>query len=1238
MGRAEARSTIHETEAQENRDARFRQLAVLCPSKSLDQDEVDANDSWRGLLLTIGPLPRRAGFFLRKRNAIGIYDGRHVFLSFDNSIHQIDYSVHIEASWTLAFVEASSICERRTASRPCAQVSLRGGLVTLSLRSRKTSTILNGSAILLLFLVLSVPADAQVVGATLTGVVTDPSGAPIANVSVTVKNMATGVTRTVPTDSSGIYSAVNLLPGSYEVSITAEGFATSIQSNVTLVVGKVETLNISLKIGDQRQKVVVTDEGPGIELTSATLSAEVNSTTIRELPLNGRDWTQLATLQPGVVALQTQTSTGSAGTNRGNRGFGNQLTDSGHSPYENSYRVNGINTNDYSNGAPGSVIGVNLGVDAIQEFSVLTTDYTAEYGRTSGAVINAITKSGTNEFHGSLYGFLRDQSFDAKNYFDSHTLPIPPFHRNQFGIAAGGPIRKDKTFIFGNYESILQDLSQTFTNQVPSAAARNGTLCSVPILSGPDACTTSQITVSPVITPYLGFWPAGNGPLIGNGDTQTYTYAGLLSLKENYASLRIDHHISDKDSIDGSWFYDNAPQTQPDPLGTVLTQLLSARQTYSAEETHIFSPFLVNTARVGFSRTLGLVGGQDAALNPIANDTSLGSIPGRNAAILTVPGLTGNASTGSASTDTQILNSFQFYDDVVWTLGKHSLKLGFAAEHQQYNFIVRTRANGDFTFGSLEQFLLDTPTSVNLLDPNLSGEIGTRQTLFGAYVQDDWRIRPNLTLNLGLRYEPTTLPTEAHDRFEVLETPTSPTLTPVHTLWAQNQTLKDFSPRVGLAWDPFHDQKTAVRAGFGIFNVLPINWIYTFSTGASAPFAITESATNLQQGDFPIVQSTPLGPSSEQVRYMPPDPPMSYTMNWNLNIEHSITPNLSVRVAYVGSRGLHLPDALDDANYTLPALTPVGYMWPCAPKDASGDCTMSGSKLNPNVGGIRANLWNNSSSYNGLQVGVTKNLSHGLQLSGGYTYQKCMDTGSNPTLSDPFENSLSDYMYFSKSLTRGLCDFNVGQAGVLSYLWNIPTPSGMKEWVSMLVGGWQFGGILTVQSGAPFSLVLGGDPLGRNAGDSGVSFPDRLSGCNPITGNVNGYVNLNCFSPPVAPVSFAAQCNSNQFSGATGAPPAGMVYCANLDGNNGRNSLVGPGLVNLDLSLFKNIPLPKISETFNVQLRLETFNILNHPNFLPPLDNNTIFNADGSPVPGAGLIDATSTNPRQIQVGLRIVW
>ena len=230
---------------------------------------------------------------------------------------------------------------------------------------------------------------------------------------------------------------------------------------------------------------------------------------------------------------------------------------------------------------------------------------------------------------------------------------------------------------------------------------------------------------------------------------------------------------------------------------------------------------------------------------------------------------------------------------------------------------------------------------------------------------------------------------------------------------------------------------------------------------------------------------------------MPPDPPMSYTMNWNLNIEHSITPNLSVRVAYVGSRGLHVPDALDDANYTLPALTPVGYMWPCAPKDASGDCTMSGSKLNPNVGGIRANLWNNSSSYNGLQVGVTKNLSHGLQLSGGYTYQKCMDTGSNPTLSDPFENSLSDYMYFSKSLTRGLCDFNVGQAGVLSYLWNIPTPSGMKEWVSMLVGGWQFGGILTVQSGAPFSLVLGGDPLGRNAGDSGVSFPDRLSGMQP---------------------------------------------------------------------------------------------------------------------------------------------
>jgi hypothetical protein len=1084
---------------------------------------------------------------------------------------------------------------------------------------------------------LACAAYGQVAGATLSGVVSDSSGAVVAGAQVSIKNLATGITRDIVTDTAGVYLAPNLLPGEYMVTTTAKGFATTIQARIALEVAAQQALNITMKVGQSSERIEVQDVLQSVQLGSSMISAVVTSTTVRELPLNGRDWTQLATLEPGVVTVSTQASTNSATTNRGNRGFGNQLTDSGHSPFENNYRVNGVSINDYTNGSPGSVIGVNLGVDAIQEFSVQTTDYTADYGRASGAVINAITKSGTNEFHGSAYGFLRSAHLDAKNYFDDPTQPIPPFHRNQVGAAAGGPIVKDKTFVFGDYEGIFQDLSATFTNEVPSAAARNGTLCSIPVASGPNACSTTQVPVSSAIAPYLGFWPAGNGAFSANGDTQVFTKAGLLHLNEHYATIRIDQHFSEKDSLAGSWFFDHAPQTQPDALGNVLNELLSARQMYSVEETHIFGPSLVNTVRAGFSRVLGVVNQSVSALNPIAADPTLGSIPGHNAAILSVPGLTSTASVGSPSLNHHVLNSFQYYDDAFYNRGKHSLKFGFAAEHMQYNHRVQQAYNGNFSFGSLSDFLQDIPTSVLLLDPTKAGEVGTRQTLFGAYVADDWRVRPNLTINVGLRYEPTTLPTEAQNRFETLSTLTSPAITPVHTLWPHNQTLRNFSPRLGVSWDPFGDGKTAVRAGFGIYDVLPINWIYTFSTGASAPFALPEKAS-LGAGDFPFVPAGLIGPANGQVRYMQPDPKRSYSMNWNFNLQRDITPNWFATIGYVGSHSLHLPDTPDDVNYTLPTATPFGYIWPCAPKDVNGNCTQAGSKLNPNVGPIRPTFWNNSGTYEGLQAGVTKKMSYGLQLQGSYNWGKCIDTGDNANLSDPFINSLADYMYFDKRLSRGLCDFNIQQSVALSSIWTIPTSKDGSPLMNKLLGGWQLGGILKAQTGSPFTVLIGGDPLGRNAGDTGVDFPNRIAGCNPTTGSVAAYVNLNCFTPPTAPASFASLCNSNGFSAASTAAPSGQVYCANLFGNAGRNQLVGPRLFDLDLSLFKNIPVRSISEAFNLQFRAEFFNVLNHPNFLPPLDNNTIFNADGSAVSSAGAIDSTATDPRQIQFGVKVLW
>src|ERR1700730_8758467 len=321
-----------------------------------------------------------------------------------------------------------------------------------------------------------IPVYAQVVGATLAGTVTDESGAVISNTQISIKNIATGLTRAVTTDPAGFYTAPNLLPGTYQITATAGGFATEVQTGITLTVGAQQVLNLTMQVGQVTQRIKVTSEAPTVQLATSSISAVVNSTTVRELPLNGRSWTDLASLQPGVAAVQTQASLGT-GDDRGNRGFGNQISVAGARPQQNNYRLDGISINDFSNGGPGSVLGGNVGVDAIEEFSVLTSNYSAEYGRTSGGVVNAITRSGTNQFHGGVYEFLRNSALDARNFFDGK---IPPFRRNQFGAAAGGPIRKDKVFVFGDYEGIRQSKGITSVDTVPSLAARGGTLCSAP--------------------------------------------------------------------------------------------------------------------------------------------------------------------------------------------------------------------------------------------------------------------------------------------------------------------------------------------------------------------------------------------------------------------------------------------------------------------------------------------------------------------------------------------------------------------------------------------------------------------------------------------------------------------------------------------------------------------------------------------------------------------------------------
>src|ERR1700716_2349477 len=362
------------------------------------------------------------------------------------------------------------------------------------------------ATVLFLLILSSSPSSSQVAGATLSGTITDSSGGVLPGTEVVITNVATGVTSKVTTNSDGCYISANLLPGEENVTVSAKGYTPAERTGILLTVGAQQVFDLTLKVGSASKEVmVVTAEAPAVQLNSSDISAVVNATTVRELPLNGRSWTDLATLQPGVNRIQTQPDF-SAGTDRGNRGFGQQLTISGARPQQNNYRLDGVSLNDYANGAPGSVLGGSLGVDAIQEFSVLTSNYSAEYGKTSGGVVNAVTRSGTNQFHGSAYEFIRNSAVDARNFFDGPT--VPPFKRNQFGASAGAPIRKDKTFIFGDYESIRQSLGTTTPTKVLSLPARSGILNFPKDPFPPNCAPTSvanqcQVTVDSSVNAFL---------------------------------------------------------------------------------------------------------------------------------------------------------------------------------------------------------------------------------------------------------------------------------------------------------------------------------------------------------------------------------------------------------------------------------------------------------------------------------------------------------------------------------------------------------------------------------------------------------------------------------------------------------------------------------------------------------------------------------------------------------------
>jgi hypothetical protein len=1062
-------------------------------------------------------------------------------------------------------------------------------------------------------MLIPIPVCAQVVGATLSGTVTDTSGAVVPKAQVFIQNMSTGISTTVPTNAEGVYAAANVLPGDYEVTVSGAGFKTEARSGVNLTVGAHQVLNITLHIGQTAQKIDVTGAVTTVELASSAVGGVVEATTIEELPLNGRDWTSLAVLEPGVNKVLTQQP--NVGNSLGGRGYGQELAISGTRPQLNNYRIDGISVVDYAGGSPGSSLGVALGVDAIEQFSVLTTNASAEYGRSSGGVVNAITRSGTNTIHGSAFWFLRDEGLDARNYFDT---TIPPFHRNQFGGSAGGPIQKDKTFFFVDYEGLRENLGTTNINKVPSQDARNG------ILHNPDG-TTTTVTVNPLVAPFLPLFPLPNAGLIGDGDTGLFDIATNAALTENYVTTKIDRKFSTKDSISGTFFRDKASNQSPDNLDTQLVDSPTSGTMIGVEESHLFSPTLMNSVRGGYHRVTAFPEQSVKAINPLAGDLSLASFPGRFAPSISVTGLANyNGGLGALSSQGFYWNSIQAYDDAFLTKGTHLIKFGFAFERMQMNNRILPD-NGNFSFGSLQSFLTNQPTSFNGAPPNNVSGHGDRQTLLGGYLQDDWRARHNLTLNLGLRYEMVTVPTEVENKISNLVTFTSPT-PKLGSPYFNNPTLRNFEPRVGVAWDPSGSGKTSVRAAFGIFDVLPLIYEFSGAIGTSAPFTEKVAAPGTP-GSFPtgivatIFGSGPPPPTTLRYGSIQVNPPRNYLMLWNLNIQRELTRSTTFMVGYVGNHGVHMLNRADDVNMVLPQATPQGLLWPFP--------AGSGTILNPVIGDIRGEYWTGTALYDALEVQLTKRMSHGFHVQGSYTWGKNIDTGSASVIGDPFTNSITSPLWFCGACRRGLSDFNIGQTLVVNYVWDLPSPESWGVVASHLLGGWQLGGIITAETGVPFTPLIGGDPLGENSTDP-FAYPSRVPGpgCgSPVNpGNPNNYVKLQCFSVPMATPAIAALCTP--FSAVPGS-------CANLFGNAGRNSVIGPGLVTWDFSLVKNT---HVKERFNLQFRAEFLNILNKANFGTPVDNSTFFDSGGNPVGGAGALDTTSTTSRQIQLGLKVIF
>jgi len=1047
---------------------------------------------------------------------------------------------------------------------------------------------------LLLVAALASAALAQI-DSGLFGIVKDQTGASLPAAVVTIRNVETGVVRKLVTDQGGRYTAVSLAIGHYEVRAEKPGFAPQTKTGIYLVVGQEAGVDLTLEVGEISQQVDVVEMPAAVNLSTSSTSGLVGEREVKELPLNGRSYDGLLSLNPGTV---NYTSERSGGIGTSNSAVGSMFAVSGRRPQENLFLLNGIEYTGASeiNVTPGGASGQLLGVEAVREFNVVSDNYGAQYGKRPGAQISIVTASGANQPHGSVYEFLRNSALDARNFFDFGN--IPQFERNEFGASAGGAIQPDKTFVFGNYEGFRQNLGLSDVTLVPDNNARAGYL---PNSSG----TLNYVGVAPGAQQLLALWPVQNGPSLGSGIGEAYSHP-LQTIREDFGTVRLDHNFSDKDTLFGVYTVDDSQDNTPsaNPLSLVFEAL--REQVGSVQETHIFSPSALNTARVGYSRASYYFTGQTPVGIPgwVEGDPIGAVVIGGGTALNGASQITG-AGTNAGSNLSSVRNLFTYQDQVSLTHGIHHLEAGVWIQRIQNNDNLAQDQYGQASFGSLTSFLEGTVGTFTVVPT--STLLGWRSLEAAEYVQDSIRLGKGLEVSVGFRVENSNGMQEAHGRASnygfdangVIQT--QPTVG--DSVFTVNNGKFLPEPRAGLAWDPFGRGKTVLHAGFGIYHAQLDSLSYRLDQ--NGPFNTTVSLKNVSLNGLTIVPgAAPPSGSLVSPSGIQPDARIPTVESYTFKVEQQLAPSLSVSAGYTGSRGYHEILSID-ANLAPAAVCPAPS---CPASLPAGTLYIApGTPLaNPNVANTTTWWSNGESNYNALQVDVNHHLARGLQIRGVYTFSKSLDDGTAWN-SSVGANAPGFVMYPPNSrLDWGPSTYDVRQAAVIHGLWELPVGRGHGT-ANRLLGGWTLSGIATIQSGFPFTPQLGYNP--SNDGDS--RDPVRPS-WNPA------------FQGPVI------EGNPNQyFNPAAFAEPASGTY-----GNVGRDTLMGPGIRTIDLSAVKNTA---ISERLKLQFRAEVFNVANHANFATP--NTVVFSsASAAPSATAGLITATSTTSRQIQFGLKAVW